>query len=71
MLLLLYEKTLKESMIDKKINEKESEQLKQICNHYKDIKSEIMKNTQIKVFTKTYSLMLFQNILFHQNKDIN
>ena len=46
---LLYEKTLKESMIDKKINEKESEQLKQIYNHYVDKKSEIMKNTQFKV----------------------
>ena len=46
---LLYEKTLKESMIDKKINEKESEQLKQISNHYIDKKSEIMKNTQFKV----------------------
>ena len=43
---LLCEKTLKESMIDKKINEKESEQLKQIYNHYVDKKSEIMKNTQ-------------------------
>ena len=46
---LLCEKTLKESMIDKKINEKESEQLKQIYNHYVDKKSEIMKNTQFKV----------------------
>ena len=46
---LLYEKTLKESMIDKKIDEKESEQLKQIYNHYIDKKSEIMKNTQFKV----------------------
>ena len=46
---LLYEKTLKESMIDKKIDEKESEQLKQIYNHYVDKKSEIMKNTQFKV----------------------
>ena len=46
---LLYEKTLKESMIDKKINEKEAEQLKQIYNHYVDKKSEIMKNTQFKV----------------------
>ena len=46
---LLYEKTLKESMIDEKINEKESEQLKQIYNHYIDKKSEIMKNTQFKV----------------------
>ena len=45
----LYEKTLKESMIDKKINQKEADQLKQICNHYIDKKSEIMKNTQFKV----------------------
>ena len=46
---LLYEKTLKKSMVDKKIDEKESEQLKQIYNHYVDKKSEIMKNTQFKV----------------------
>ena len=46
---LLYEKTLKESMIDKKINEKEADQLKQIYNHYIDKKSEIMKNTSFKV----------------------
>ena len=45
----LYEKTLKESMTDKKINEKEFEQSKQIYNHYIDKKSEIMKNTQFKV----------------------
>ena len=46
---LLYEKTLKESMIDKKIDEKEANQLKQIYNHYIDKKSEIMKNTSFKV----------------------
>ena len=46
---LLYEKTLKQSMIDKKIDEKEASQLKQIYNHYVDKKSEIMKNTQFKV----------------------
>ena len=46
---LLYEKTLKESMIDKKIDQKEAEQLKQIYNHYVDKKSEIMKNTSFKV----------------------
>ena len=46
---LLYEKTLKQSMIHKKIDEKEAEQLKQICNHYIDKKSEIIKNTQFKV----------------------
>ena len=36
-------------MIDQKIDEKESEQLKQINNQYVDKKSEIMKNTQFKV----------------------
>ena len=46
---LLYEKNLKESMIDKKIDQKEAEQLKQIYNHYIDKKSEIMKNTSFKV----------------------
>ena len=46
---LLYEKTLIESMIDKRINEKEADQLKQIYNHYIDKKSEIMKNTSFKV----------------------
>ena len=46
---LLYEKTLKESMIDKVINQKEAGQLKQVYNHYVERKSEIMKNTQFKV----------------------
>ena len=46
---LLYEKTLKQSMVDKKIDEKETHQLKQIYNHYVDKKSEIMKNTSFKV----------------------
>ena len=45
----LFEKTLKESMIDKKIDQKEADQLKQIYNHYLGKKSEIMKNTQFKV----------------------
>ena len=36
---LLYEKTFKESMTDEKIDGKESEQLKQIYNHYIDKKN--------------------------------
>ena len=36
-------------MFDKKIDEKEAEQLKQIYNHYLEKKSEIMKNTSFKV----------------------
>ena len=46
---LFYEKTLKESMIDKKIDQKEAEQLKQIYNHYIDKREEIMENTSFKV----------------------
>ena len=46
---LLYEKTLKRSVVDKKIDEKEAEQLKQIYAHYTDKRKEIMKSTQFKV----------------------
>ena len=46
---LLYEKTLKQSMIDKKIDEKEAMELKKIYNHYIDKRSEIMKNTSFRV----------------------
>ena len=46
---LFYEKTLKQSMVDKKIDQKEAEELKKIYNHYIDERSEIMKNTQFKV----------------------
>ena len=43
------EKTLRESMIDKKIDEKEAQDLKKKDNHYLDKGKEIMKNTQFKV----------------------
>ena len=46
---LLYEETLKTSMIDKKIDQKEAEELKKIYNHYIDKRKEIMKKTQFKV----------------------
>ena len=36
-------------MIDKKIDEKETEELKKICNHYFDKRKEVMKNTSFKV----------------------
>ena len=46
---LLYEKTLKQSMVDRKIDEKEAQELKKIYNHYLDKRKEIMKNTQFRV----------------------
>ena len=45
---LLYEKTLKQSMVDEKVDQKEAEQLKQIYNHFVDKRKDIMKNTQFK-----------------------
>ena len=45
---LLYEKTLKTSMIDKKIDKKEAEELKKFNNHYIGKRKEIMKNASFK-----------------------
>ena len=45
----LFEKALKQSMIDKKIGEKEAQEIKKIYNHYLDKRKEIMKNTSFKV----------------------
>ena len=46
---LLYEKTLLKSMIDKKIDEKEGEELKKIYNHYLDKRKDIMNSTKFTV----------------------
>ena len=46
---ILYEKTLNQSMIDKKIDEKEAAELKKIYNHYIDKRKEIMDSTKFKV----------------------
>ena len=46
---ILYEKTLHQSMIDKKIDEKEALELKKIYNHYIDKRKEIMDSTKFKV----------------------
>ena len=46
---ILYEKTSEEYMIDKKIDQKEAEQLKQIYNHYIDKRKEFMDSTKFKV----------------------
>ena len=46
---LLHEKTLKESMVDKKTDQKEAEQFKQIYNQYIDKRKRIMDSTKFKV----------------------
>ena len=45
----LYEKTLTQSMIDKKIDEKETLELKKIFSHYFDKRKEFMDSTKFKV----------------------
>ena len=42
-------KTLKTSMVDEKIDQKEAQELKKIYNHYIDKRKEIMKITQFKL----------------------
>ncbi len=49
MITLLYEKTLTKSMMDKKIDEKEGEELKQIYNHYLEKRKDIMNSTRFSV----------------------
>ena len=46
---LLYEKILKHSMVDEKIDEKKSQELNKTYIHYLDKRTEYMKNTQFKV----------------------
>ena len=49
MITLLYEKTLTKSMMDKKIDEKEGEELKQIYYHYLEKRKDIMKSSKFSV----------------------
>ena len=46
---ILYEKTLNQSMIDKKIDKKEAQELKKIHNHYVDKRKDIMDSTKFKI----------------------
>ena len=46
---MLYGEILKSSMIDKKIDGKESDESKNIYNHYLDMRKKIMKITQFRV----------------------
>ena len=46
---ILYEKTLNQPLIDKKIDEKEALELKKTFNHYVDKRKEIIDSTKFKV----------------------
>ena len=59
---LLYEKTLKQSLVDKNIHEKEAQELKKIYNHYHDESKVIMKITQFKFEHKFGDIINKDNI---------
>ena len=46
---ILYEKTLSQSMVDKKIDEKEALELKKTYNHFVDKRKQFMDSTKLKV----------------------
>ena len=46
---LLYEKTFKQSLIDRNENQKENEELNKFYKHYLDERKEIMKNIEFGV----------------------
>ena len=58
-------------MIDKKIDQKEAEELKQICNHYRDKTKEFMKNTQFKVQDVFGNVISKDNFSQEQTKKLN
>ena len=71
MIKLLNEKTLKKSLVDKKIDEKESEELKSIYNHYITKRKEIMENTKFTVEDIFGRLDLSENISAEQIRTLN
>ena len=73
MIKLLYEKTLKKSLVVKKIDEKESEELKSIYNHYITKRKEIMimENTKFTVEDFFGELDLSENISSEQIRTLN
>ena len=56
---LLYKKTSKQSMTDKKIDEREAQELKKTYNPYIDKRIEFMKNTQFFIFGDVISKDIF------------
>ena len=66
MIKFLFEKTLKKSPVDKKIDQKEREELKSIYNHYITKRNEIMENTKFTVEDNFGKLDLSEDITAEQ-----
>ena len=71
MIKLLYKKILKKSLVDKRMDEKECEELKSTYNHYKTKRKEIMENTKFTVEDIFGRLDLSENISGEQIRTLN
>ena len=79
MITLLYKKTLRTSMLDKKFDKKEDKELKKIYNHYPDKIEEIMEKTEFKIekifgdvfSTDSVSLEQLRNLIVFSEKNVN
>ena len=68
---ILYEKTLNQSMIDKKIDEKRALELKKIYKHYLDKRKEIMNSIKFKVEDQFGDVLSKDTILIQQRTKLN
>ena len=68
---LVFEKTLKQSLVDKKIDEKEAQELKKIYNHYIDNQTDIMHSTKFKVEDIFYNIISADTISPEQITKLN
>ena len=63
---LLYRKTLEQSMVDLKNDEKEAEELENVYNHYVDKSKEFMKNTRFQVEDTLGAIISKNSVLLEQ-----
>ena len=68
---LLYQKALKQPMVDKKIHEKEANELKKVYNRFLDERPHIMKNTQLKVEDVSGDVIGKDSISLEQMTEMN
>ena len=68
---MLYEKIFKKSLIDERIDEKEGEKLKSICNQYINKQDEIKKSTQFKFEEVFGNIIRKDTISFEQITKLN
>ena len=68
---ILYEKTFKQSMMDKQIDEGEALELKKICKHYLDKRKEFMNSIKFRVEYVVFDVIFKGSVSPEQKTKIN